>query len=58
MKNNLITVLDIVAQWFKYNKLSLNLKKTNFMIFETYQQCKHYDEVMIAYNDIPIQRVL
>ncbi len=29
-----------VAAWFSYNKLSLNLGKTNFMLFGTHQTCR------------------
>ena len=32
------TELDKINSWFKANKLSLNIKKTNFMIFKTFKK--------------------
>ena len=31
--------MDKLSIWFKANKLSLNLKKTKFMVFEPRQKC-------------------
>ena len=33
--NKLNSQLKIVNEWFKYNKLSLNLNKTEYMLFGT-----------------------
>ena len=39
--------LSLVSNWFKANKLSLNVKKTNFMIFK---QSKHNDYANLKLN--------
>ena len=31
---SMITELSKLSQWFKFNKLSLNIKKTNFIVFK------------------------
>ncbi len=49
--------LKLVAAWFSYNKLSLNLNKTNFMLFGTHQTCKKYNNVMIRFGETNIKRV-
>ena len=46
--------LDILHMWFQVNKLSLNVAKTNFMIFGN----KRYEEnYMVSINGMNINRV-
>lgn len=40
--------------WFNVNKLSLNIAKTNFMIFSNKSR---FDNVSISINNVPIERV-
>jgi len=36
--------LGNLSTWFKVNKLSLNLKKTNYMIFTQKTNARHFNE--------------
>ncbi len=51
------STLKTVAEWFSYSKLSLNLGKTNFMLFGMHQTCRKYNNVMIRFGDMVIKRV-
>ena len=47
--------LDKITDWLTSNKLSLNVKKTKFMVFHTHQKVVHYQILKI--NNIPIEQV-
>lgn len=49
--------LLLISSWFKLNKLSLNIKKTNFMIFRSKNKKLPKGEVKIKIEDKPIERV-
>jgi len=49
--------LDKVATWFKLNKLSLNIKKTNFILFKTRNSKNLYD-LKLSIDGIDIDRVI
>ena len=51
---NVSLELDKLNIWFAVNKLSLNVSKTNFIIFGNR---KYKGEVEIKINDISIERV-
>jgi hypothetical protein len=42
MMNVLNTELLKLSEWFKANKLSINIKKSNYMIFKPRQKDKHW----------------
>ena len=46
-----------VAEWFKANKLTLNVDKTKFMIFGTNRTLEKFDDVKLIYNNNQIERV-
>ena len=48
--------LNKLSTWFKANKLSLNLKKTNFMLFKPRQKRYHFP-MQICINEQRIERV-
>ena len=48
--------LNKLSTWFKANKLSLNLKKTNFMLFKPRQKRYHFP-MQICINDQRIEQV-
>ena len=49
--------LSKVADWFKANKLTLNVEKTKFMIFGTKQMCEKFCDVQITYCNNIIEKV-
>ncbi len=49
-------VLDLVSIWFSFNKLSLNYKKTEFMVFGTPQMCRRNTIQSVKFNDESISR--
>ena len=49
------TELTKVSEWLAVNKLSLNVKKTKYMVFHTPQRKVTYPEIKIYY--ILIERV-
>ena len=51
------TELKRLADWFNANKLSLNIKKTKFMLFHTKQRTKHIGDFSICINHEKIDRV-
>lgn len=51
------TELDKLCTWFRANKLSLNVKKTNFIMFGKKSKAYQDNEVKILLNGIPIERV-
>ena len=48
--------LNKLSTWFKANKLSLNLKKTNFMLFKPRQKRYHFP-MQICINEQRIEQV-
>ena len=48
--------LDMVANWFKSNHLTLNIKKTKLMMFGTWQALSKFKDISLTYdnNDIEI----
>ena len=48
--------LNKLSAWFKANKLSLNLKKTNFMLFKPRQKKYHFP-MQISVNEQRIEQV-
>ena len=48
--------LNKLSTWFKANKLSLNLKKTNFMLFKPRQKRYHFP-IQICINEQRIEQV-
>ena len=48
--------LNKLSAWFKANKLSLNLKKTNFMLFKPRQKRYHFP-MQICINEQKIEQV-
>ena len=49
--------LNKVADWFKANKLTLNVDKTKFMIFGTNKMLEKFQDVKLTYNKLNIDRV-
>lgn len=47
--------LDEVSKWLKVNKLSLNIKKTKFIIF--HHPNKQFDPPLLKIDQVPIERV-
>ena len=45
-----------VVNWFIANRLSVNIKKTNFVLFGTYAKLKNKPSLKITMNDIEIAR--
>ena len=48
--------LDMVANWFKSNHLTLNIKKIKLMMFGTWQALSKFKDISLTYdnNDIEI----
>ena len=59
--NDLITIvnheLDNLSVWFKANKLSLNIRKTNYIIFKNRHSNRVYNDIDICIDGINIFRV-
>ena len=51
------TELNKISNWFKLNKLSLNIDKTNFMIFKNKHNNKHDSNYKIEIDDKNIEKV-
>ena len=49
--------LEKLSYWFKVNKLSLNLKKTNLIMFGTKDYDKYTDVCDIIINQVKIEHV-
>ena len=55
---NVNAELTKITQWLAVNRLSLNAKKTNMMIFHSKQNKLSINEItIIKINDIPIERL-
>jgi len=57
----LITTVNLelshISSWFKANKLSLNIKKTNYIIFKNKHSNRKYENINIIIDDNVIDRV-
>ena len=51
--NTISAELDKLSSWFKINKLSLNVKKSNFMLFSN----KNIELLPIKLNRVELERV-
>jgi hypothetical protein len=49
--------LNMISNWFKLNKLSLNIKKTNYMIFKNKYSTKQEINIKILIDDCELQQV-
>ena len=57
LQNQLKSCLSKVADWFKANKLTLNVDKTKFMIFGTSRTLGKFHDIQLTYNNNIIERV-
>ena len=46
-----------IVHWFKINKLTLNIKKTKYMIFGTNNALRNFDDISLNYGNDIIERV-
>ena len=55
--NSVNNELQKISSWFKANKLSLNVNKTNFMFFKNRHntRVRYPDDIMIIIDDKPIK---
>ena len=51
------TTLNLVTKWFHVNKLSLNVDKTNFMVYHTKKKKKNNVDINIKINNCNIAQV-
>ena len=58
LKVQLESNLKVVANWFKANKLTLNVDKTKFMVFGTNHVLDHYNNINITFNDKVIEKLM
>lgn len=49
--------LSNITEWFKVNQLSLNIQKTNFMIFSTTNKRYNQDNAEVSIDGIKINQV-
>ena len=49
--------LSKIASWFHENHLTLNIKKTKFMIFGTKHGLKKFNNLNVSYNGYNVERV-
>ena len=54
---NMNESLPKIASWFNTNQLTLNTKKTKFMIFGTRNLLRNYSNISINYDNTVIERV-
>ena len=57
LQNQFDSCINKVAEWFKANKLTLNVDKTKFMIFGTNRMLRKFHNVQLIYNNHQIERV-
>lgn len=61
--NNAIEIMNLelnkLREWLLSNKLTLNIKKTKYMIFSSYKKSIHYNEELspVKINNEPLERV-
>jgi len=49
--------LDKICYWFKINRLSLNIKKTNFILFRS-SKSLHVEDIVINIDNIKIEQAV
>ena len=49
--------LNNIINWFRLNKLTLNIKKTKLMLFGTKQNLTKFDDIKLNYDSEEIERV-
>ncbi len=57
MEQNLEQDLSSLKQWFDYNKVTLNAKKTKFMQFSGSKKKAVFSDVQVRLNDTQIEHV-
>ncbi len=57
IKQSLKEDLSHLKQWFNYNKLTLNVKKTKFMQFSSSQKKAVFSDIQLRLNDKHIECV-
>ena len=57
LKVQLESCMDSVADWFKANKLTLNVDKTKFMIFGSNVMLERFQDMQLMYGNNIIERV-
>ena len=57
LKSQMESCLSKIAEWFKVNKLTLNVDKTKFMVFGTQKMLEKFNDVNLAYHNSDIERV-
>ena len=57
LQSDLTSSLTSIANWFKVNKLTLNVKKTKLMIFGTNNILKKFENISLTYAKDFIDRV-
>ena len=50
-------LIDKIAEWFDMNKLTLNIKKTKFMVFGTSYTLNNYANISLKFNEKDVERV-
>jgi hypothetical protein len=54
---NMNNSLSKIARWFESNQLTLNIKKTKFMIFGTTYALKNFSDISLMYGNSTVERV-
>ena len=57
MENDVNTNLTHLSVWFKANKLSLNIDKTNYIVFKNRHSNRVYNDLNICIDNVRITRV-
>jgi len=57
MYKTMNTELENLNQWFRANKLSLNVNKTKYMIFRPSSNYRHVDNLNLLINNTAIERI-
>ena len=57
LKSQMESCLSKIAEWFKVNKLTLNVEKTKFMVFGTQKMLEKFNDIHLAYHNSDIERV-
>ena len=57
LSTSLTSNLDLVANWLKANKLTLNISKTKVMLFGTRHMLDKFNDISLTYNDDMIEMV-
>ncbi|XP_072046972.1 uncharacterized protein [Amphiura filiformis] len=57
LQTDLKSNLDMIARWFKSNKLTLNIKKTKIMLFGSSQKLSKFKDISLTYGNESIEIV-